>query len=47
MNSGQSVGGDDSDDYNEDGLTDKFLEVDPYTHIIWLSTARDNTYLKW
>lgn len=34
-------------DYNEEGLTEKFLEVDPYTHIIWLSGATDNTYLEW
>lgn len=34
-------------DYNEDGLTEKFLEVDPYTHIIWLSGATDETYLDW
>lgn len=36
-----------NDDYNEEGLTEKFLEVDPYTHIIWLSGATDNTYLEW
>lgn len=40
-------GDDESDDYNEDGLTDKFIEVDPYTHIIWLSGANDNTFLEW
>ena len=34
-------------DYNEDGLTEKFLEVDPYTHIIWLSGATDETYVNW
>lgn len=37
----------DYDDYNEEGLTQKFLEVDPYTHIIWLSGAKDDTYLEW